>query len=171
MKEDLVRPSKDLNVTYIGNGEHLITLKNKYMEMSGADCVCEVTVLEGHILRKVELKHTTSDPTVESTDSLLIRFQRILEMLDSLPHDLFEETACVKSDKRIIFGKEYAYPTQTYRFTLNTTNTDRIYPEMYIALLPKLDEPTKPEVNICQDSIDALAEAIAKILPQVQRDC
>jgi len=163
MNEDIVRPSKDLDVTYIGNAEHLITLKNKYIEMTGVNVIVELTVLKGHILKRLELKHTDSSK-VESIDSLLITFQRRLEMLDSLLHDLFEETACVKSDKRVIFG--YEYPSQTYRLTFNTTITDRIYPELYIELLPKLDEPSKQEVNICKDSIEALAEAL-----RVTPDC
>jgi len=88
-------------------------------------------------------------------------------MLDSLLHDLFEETACTKSDKRVIFN--YAYPSQAYLLTLNTTTTHRVYFEMYIEMLPKLEEPTKPEVNICDESITKLAEAIAQIQGRV--DC
>ncbi len=169
MKKDFVRPSKDLNITYIGNGEHLITMKNKFIPMTGANVVIEFGILEGHILRRLELKHTDS-AKAESIDSLTITFQRRLEMLDSLLHDLFEETT-TKSDKRVIFGSEYTYPSQFYRLTLNTTNTDRIYPEVYIELLPKLEEPTKPEVNICKDSIEQLAEAIAEKLPTGIPDC
>jgi len=170
MKTDFVRPSKDWNITYIGNGEHLITLKNKYITMTGANVATELTILEGHILRKIELKHT-DNTKAENATSTLITFQRRQEMLDSLLHDLFEETACTKSDKRVVFGQEYAYPSQTYRLTLNTTNTHRIYFEMYIELLPKLEEPTKPEVNLCKDSIEALATAIAEKMPTVRPDC
>lgn len=170
MKKDFVRPKKDLIITYIGNGEHLITLKNKYVEMTGANVVVDFAILEGHILRRLELKHT-DNVKAESADSLLITFQRRLELLDSLLHDLFEETACVRSDKRVIFGSEYAFPSQYYRLTFNTTNTDRIYPELYIKLLPKLEEPTKPEVNICKESIEALATAIAEKMPTGIPDC
>lgn len=164
---EIVRPSKDWNVTEIGNGDYLLTLKNKYIEMTGANVVTNFTILEGHTLERLELKHTDS-AKAESVVSTLITFQRILEMLDSLPHDLFEETACVKSDKRVIFG--YDYPSQSYRLTLNTTNTHRIYPEVYIRLYPKTKNGII-EVTISEESITALAQAIVNAINQPCGDC
>lgn len=158
---EIVRPSKDWNVTPIGNGDYLLTLKDKYIEMDTTDIITNLTILEGHILKKLELKHTTSNPKVESTDSLLITFQRILEELDALPHDLFEETACVKSDKRVVFNEGYEYPSQTYRLTLNTTNTDRVYPELYVALFPEAKEGI-PIVNLSEETIQKLCACMGK---------
>ena len=157
---EIVRPSKDWNVTPIGNGDYLLTLKNKFITMTGANVITNLTILEGHILKKLELKHTDS-AKAESIVSTLITFQRILEELDSLPHDLFEETACVKSDKRVIFNSGYEYPSQTYRLTLNTTNTHRIYVELYIALFPEAKDGI-PTVNLSPETIAELCACMDK---------
>lgn len=166
---EIVRPKKDWNVTPIGNGDYLLTLKDKYIPMTGANVITNVTILEGHILRKLELKHTDSAKAENST-ATLITFQRILEELDALPHDLFEETACEKSDKRIIFNSGYQYPSQTYRLTLNTTTTHRIYPELYIALFPKTKDGII-EVTLSEESIKALTDAIVAAIRPDCGDC
>ena len=159
-----VRPSKDWDITYIGNGEHLITLKNKYITMTGSDIITEVGILEPHILKKVELKHT-DNAKAESTDTLKITFQRRMELLDVLLHDLYEDAkGTKKSDIRLLFGENYEYPSQYYRLTLNSTNTDRIYLEIYVELIPKLVTPTIPEVTLSDESIQKLVEELAKVL-------
>ena len=160
MNGEIVRPEKDWNVTQVGNGDLLLTLKDKFITMTGANVVTNLTILKGHKLKKLELKHTDS-AKAESVVSLLITFQRILEKLDSLPHDLFEETACEKSDKRVVFNSGYEYPSQTYRLTLNTTITHRIYPELYIALFPEAKEGI-PIVNLSPETIEALCVCMGK---------
>jgi len=157
---ELVRPSKDWNVTPIGNGDYLLTLKAKFITMTGANVITNLTILEGHILRKLELKHTDS-AKAENATATLITFQRILEELDSLPHDLFEELACEKSDKRVVFNTGYQYPSQTYRLTLNTTITHRIYPELYVARFPEAKEGI-PTVNLSEATIEAICACLGK---------
>ena len=156
-----VRPSKDWNITYIGNGEHLLTLKNEYIEMKGSDVITEFGILEPHILKKIELKHT-DNAKAESTNKLKITIQRRMELLDSLLMDLYEDLkGTVKSDIRLIFEHNYEYPSQYYRLTLNTTNTDRIYPELYIELLPRL---VIPEVTLSDESIQKLVKELARLI-------
>ena len=159
-----VRPSQDWNITYIGNGEYLITLKNKYIPMTGVNVITEFAILEPHKLKKLELKHTNS-AKAESSDNLKITFQRRMGLLDALLHDLYEDAVgTTASDKRFLFGDNYEYPSQYYRLTLNTTNTDRIYPELYIELLPKLDKPTIPEVTLSDESIQKLVDVLSQLV-------
>jgi len=157
---EIVRPEKLWDVEAIGNGDYLLTLKAKFIYMTGTNIITNFTILQGHILKKLELKHTDS-AKAENTTATLITFQRILEKLDALPHDLFEETACVKSDKRVVFNSGYEYPSQTYRLTLNTTITHRIYPELYIELFPEAKQGI-PIVSLSEESLKAICACMKK---------
>lgn len=130
----LVRPEADWKIAYLGKKQYLFTLKDEYVLMTGSPVNLDFGIIKAHRLIKVELKHTNSAKT-ESIDALDITFQRKMEKLGSLLHDLFEESGIIKSDIRLLFGEKYEYLSQYYRLTLDTTETDRIYLEVYVQLM------------------------------------
>lgn len=136
MVEEWVRPARDWTITEIIKGEYVLTLKDKYIEMTGVAVLTTLGILKSHILKKVVLKHT-DNVKADSADNLKVTVQRGMGLLEALWIDLYEDTVgTTASDIALIFEKydNYEFPTQYYRLSLNTTNTDRVYPEIYIQL-------------------------------------
>lgn len=134
MPLEWVRPEKDWDITHIAMGDYLLTLKDEYVEMTGANVVKQFGILIPHKIKKVEIKHT-DNVKADSADNLKITFERGMGLLEALWHKLYEDAVgTTSSDIRLIFEKNYEYPSQYYRLMGNTTNTDRIYLEVYIEL-------------------------------------
>lgn len=104
--------------------------------MTGANVTTKIPIPFPHRILRMHLYHTNST-YVASTDALAAILRRAAGSLtpERVEEDLFNETAIVASKITEKYGEGFEYEAGVYDLILNTTNTDLIFPILYVQKL------------------------------------
>ena len=123
---------------YIGKGIwDLIPQASSYykMEMTAAAVTLDCRIPIGHRLVRFEWKHTSAlyADSVDATAAILSRIDYVMPLGAAvILWRLYYEAASTSSSTVVPFGEGYEYLAATYRLSFNTTNTDLIFPRLWI---------------------------------------
>jgi hypothetical protein len=121
--------AKNIYKIYPARSPHSIT-------MTGADVTTALRIPFPHRLIRLHWRHTDS-AYAASTDALAIILRRPEGSMtpEHFEEDVFNETNIVKSKGTEKYGEGFEYEAGVYSVILNTTNTDLIFPILYVQKL------------------------------------
>jgi len=100
--------------------------------MTGSDVTKELYIGFTHRLLRMHFYHTDSSYAA-STDELFVRIERSAGTLYPLRFEeyLYDKSLIINSRISLLFT-ELDYEASVWKFTFNSTNTDLIFPVVYI---------------------------------------
>jgi hypothetical protein len=99
-----------------------------YLTMTGSAVTLDAYIPTGHRLVRFEWKHTTS-AGVDGLDATAVILSRIDK---TLLWRIYAEAASTSSTTVVPFGEGYEYHNCRYRVSFNTSNTDLVYPKLWV---------------------------------------
>ena len=120
-----------LEFRYVGKGIYEVyPYPTRSMTMTGSAVTLDFDIQFNHRLVKVQWSHAVAAGTdgADATAAYLYQYDPV----SGRKVPLYAETASTSSHTVAAFGEEYEYVAKRYQWSFNTTNTDLVYPKMWV---------------------------------------